>query len=76
MARQDRRPLWQGLKLVCLQEVSTDHCPFNFKGQKELGRQTFTKIPSGGPGVEDTVLARGKVIIDAGRSVAARATGT
>jgi len=46
-------PLWKGLKLGYLQEVSTDHCPFNFKGQKELGRESFTKIPNGGPGVED-----------------------
>lgn len=45
--------LWKGLKLGYLQEVSTDHCPFNFKGQKELGRGDFTKIPNGGPGVED-----------------------
>ncbi len=46
-------PLWKGLNLGYLQEVSTDHCPFNFKGQKELGRGDFTKIPNGGPGVED-----------------------
>lgn len=46
-------PLWKGLKLGHLQEVSTDHCPFNFKGQKELGRGDFRKIPNGGPGVED-----------------------
>jgi dihydropyrimidinase len=46
-------PLWNALRLGHLQEVSTDHCPFNFKGQKELGRESFTKIPNGGPGVED-----------------------
>jgi dihydropyrimidinase len=51
--KENIEPLWKGLKLGYLQEVSTDHCPFNFKGQKELGRQTFTKIPNGGPGVED-----------------------
>jgi dihydropyrimidinase len=32
--------------------VSTDHCPFCFKEQKEMGRDDFTKIPNGGPGVE------------------------
>ena len=42
---------WKGLKLGYLQEVSTDHCPFHFKGQKELGRGDFRKIPNGGPGV-------------------------
>jgi len=51
--KENIEPLWQGLKHGYLQEVSTDHCPFYFKGQKELGRETFTKIPNGGPGVED-----------------------
>src|SRR5712691_11334990 len=44
--------LWQGLAQDTLQVVSTDHCPFCFKEQKELGRDDFTKIPNGGPGVE------------------------
>jgi dihydropyrimidinase len=44
--------LWQGLRGNDLQVVSTDHCPFCFKEQKELGRDDFTKIPNGGPGVE------------------------
>jgi dihydropyrimidinase len=51
--KENIEPLWNALKLGQLQEVSTDHCPFNFKGQKELGKETFTKIPNGGPGVED-----------------------
>jgi dihydropyrimidinase len=51
--RENIEPLWKGLKLGYLQEVSTDHCPFNFRGQKELGRGDFRKIPNGGPGVED-----------------------
>jgi len=45
--------LWQGLKNDALQIVSTDHCPFNFKGQKEMGKDDFTKIPNGGPGIEN-----------------------
>jgi len=53
VARENIEALWKGLKLGYLQEVSTDHCPFNFKGQKELGRDNFSKIPNGGPGVED-----------------------
>ncbi len=44
--------LWQGLRGNDLQVISTDHCPFCFKEQKELGRDDFTKIPNGGPGVE------------------------
>ena len=45
--------LWDGLKTNNLQVVSTDHCPFCFKEQKELGKDDFTKIPNGGPGVEN-----------------------
>ncbi len=44
--------LWQGLKHDHLQVVSTDHCPFCYKEQKELGKGDFTKIPNGGPGIE------------------------
>jgi len=45
--------LWQGLRNNTLQVVSTDHCPFCFKEQKEMGRDSFAKIPNGGPGVEN-----------------------
>jgi len=45
--------LWAGLQDNDLQVVSTDHCPFNFKGQKDLGKDDFTKIPNGGPGLEN-----------------------
>ena len=44
--------LWQGLRTNDLSVVSTDHCPFCFKDQKELGRGDFSKIPNGIPGVE------------------------
>jgi dihydropyrimidinase len=47
--------LWLGLLKDDLQVVSTDHCPFDFHGQKELGRGDFRKIPNGLPGVEDRV---------------------
>ncbi len=45
--------LWAGLNDDHLQVVSTDHCPFCFKEQKSLGKDDFTKIPNGGPGVEN-----------------------
>ncbi|HUQ90627.1 MAG TPA: dihydropyrimidinase [Bryobacteraceae bacterium] len=45
--------LWEGLKHDHLQVVSTDHCPFCFADQKALGKDDFTKIPNGGPGVEN-----------------------
>jgi len=44
--------LWKGLAADQLQVVSTDHCPFCYKEQKELGKDDFTKIPNGGPGIE------------------------
>jgi len=47
--------LWAGLKNNALQIVATDHCPFCFKEQKELGIGDFTKIPNGGPGIEHRV---------------------
>src|ERR1700738_1760184 len=45
--------LWTGLKHDPLQVVSTDHCPFCFEDQKILGKDDFTKIPNGGPGIEN-----------------------
>ena len=45
--------LWKGLKFGDLQSISTDHCPFCFKDQKMLGIDDFSKIPNGGPGVEN-----------------------
>lgn len=45
--------LWDGLKHDHLQVVSTDHCPFCFEDQKALGKDDFTKIPNGGPGIEN-----------------------
>jgi dihydropyrimidinase len=47
--------LWTGLVKDDLQVVSTDHCPFDFKGQKDLGKGDFRKVPNGLPGVEDRV---------------------
>ena len=44
--------LWKGLTHDHLQVVSTDHCPFCYKEQKEMGIGDFTKIPNGGPGIE------------------------
>lgn len=48
--------LWKGLISNDLQVVSTDHCPFNFKGQKELGRESFASIPNGAPGIEHRLM--------------------
>lgn len=50
--RADQNCLWAGLESGAIDTVSTDHCSFNFKGQKELGCADFSKIPNGMPGVE------------------------
>src|SRR5215472_6785270 len=51
--KSNQEELWKGLRGNDLQVISTDHCPFCFKEQKELGREDFSKIPNGGPGVEN-----------------------
>ena len=63
--------LWKGLKSDDLQVISTDHCPFCMKEQKELGRGDFSKIPNGAPGVEhrmsliyDGGVAQGRVSLN------------
>jgi len=47
--------LWRGLVNDDLAVVSTDHCPFDFHDQKQLGQGDFRKVPNGLPGVEDRV---------------------
>ena len=45
-------PLWQALADGTLQAISTDHCPWNFATHKQRGRNDFTQIPNGAPGIE------------------------
>ena len=47
--------LWNALRSGLVNTVATDHAPFDFKGQKEMGRDDFTKIPNGIPALEDRV---------------------
>ncbi|HKX25512.1 MAG TPA: dihydropyrimidinase [Actinomycetota bacterium] len=47
--------LWKGLAQGDLQIVATDHAPFNYQGEKDMGKEDFSKIPNGLPGVEDRV---------------------
>ncbi|AJY76715.1 dihydropyrimidinase [Paenibacillus beijingensis] len=63
--------LWGALWNGQLQTIGSDQCSFNFKGQKELGRGDFSKIPNGGPTIEDrfTILysegvAKGKISLN------------
>lgn len=54
--RENQEPLWNGLVHDQLSVVATDHCPFDFKGQKEMGRDFFGKIPNGAPGIETRMM--------------------
>lgn len=51
--KHNHAELWKGLKMDDLQVISTDHCPFCMKEQKELGKDSFALIPNGAPGVEN-----------------------
>jgi len=51
-AEGHQEAMWQALRTNDLQMVSTDHCPFCFKDQKELGRGDFRAIPNGIGGIE------------------------
>ncbi|MFC8086053.1 dihydropyrimidinase [Streptomyces sp. NPDC057340] len=62
--REHQASLWRGLRTNDLQVVSTDHCPFCFSGQKELGRGDFSKIPNGMPGVENRMDLLHQAVVD------------
>lgn len=62
--REHQAALWRGLRTDDLQVVSTDHCPFCFTGQKELGRGDFSKIPNGLPGVENRMDLLHQAVVD------------
>ncbi|WP_405746081.1 dihydropyrimidinase [Streptomyces sp. NBC_01525] len=61
---EHQETLWRALRTNDLQVVSTDHCPFCFKGQKELGRGDFSKIPNGMPGVENRMDLLHQAVVD------------
>jgi dihydropyrimidinase len=45
--------LWNAVRTDTLSAISTDHCAFLWDGQKTIGRDDFSKIPNGGPGIEN-----------------------
>jgi dihydropyrimidinase len=65
--KRHQQPLWRALADGSLSVVSTDHCPFRFADQKELGRGDFRKIPNGGPGVENRLQILWHFGVNAGR---------
>ncbi|MFI5749331.1 dihydropyrimidinase [Streptomyces sp. NPDC051644] len=62
--KEHQEALWRGLRNNELQVVSTDHCPFCFSGQKEMGRGDFSKIPNGMPGVENRMDLLHQAVVD------------
>ncbi|MEU6880524.1 dihydropyrimidinase [Streptomyces sp. NPDC046712] len=62
--KEHHEALWRGLRTNDLQVVSTDHCPFCFTGQKDLGVGDFSKIPNGLPGVENRMDLLHQAVVD------------
>ena len=78
--------LWNGLRARSISTIGTDHAPFTFKGQKDMGLDAFTKIPNGIPTIQERVdlvhtygVAKGKLslndMVDACSTQAARIFG-
>jgi len=78
--------LWSALQSRLISTVATDHAPFDFHGQKEMGRDDFTKIPNGIPSIENRVtllythgVCRGRIdlntFVDAASTQAAKLFG-
>lgn len=53
--KRNQAILWNGLRDGLIQTVATDHAPFDFKDQKSMGKNDFTKIPNGIPSLEDRI---------------------
>jgi len=74
--------LWGGLNSGDLQVVATDHCPFDFKGKKDMfGKDDYKKIPNGAPGIETLLMlmhsegvVKGRISLE--RMVDVLSTGT
>lgn len=84
--KRHQEVLWNALRTGLVSTVATDHAPFDFQGQKEMGRGDFTKIPNGIPSIEDRVnllytygVCRGRIdlprFVDAASTQAARLFG-
>jgi dihydropyrimidinase len=80
--RESQEELWKGLRDGDVQTVGTDHCPFNFKGQKDMfGKEDYKKIPNGAPGIETMLMLlhsegvlKGRISLE--RMVEVLSTGT
>jgi dihydropyrimidinase len=80
--KESNAALWEGLRGGDLQVVATDHCPFDFKGKKDMfGKDDYKKIPNGAPGIETLLMVvhsegvvKGRISLE--RMVAVLSTGT
>ncbi|MEC9373508.1 MAG: amidohydrolase family protein, partial [Planctomycetota bacterium] len=59
--------MWRGIRAGHVATIGTDHAPFDFKGQKEMGREDFTKIPNGIPSVQERVVLAHELGVRRGR---------
>lgn len=84
--KNNQEVLWNALRHRFIHTVASDHAPFDFKGQKDMGRADFTRIPSGLPCLEDRAkllythgVAEGRIdlhtFVDSAATQAARIFG-
>ncbi|MBX3015496.1 MAG: dihydropyrimidinase [Caldilineaceae bacterium] len=65
--KSDQIALWRGLATGELSSLSTDHCPWGYAEQKNLGRESFAQIPNGAPGIEDRLYMLWEAGVRSGR---------
>src|SRR5438034_6924890 len=65
--KENQEVLWNAVRTDTLSVISTDHCAFLWDGQKTLGRDDFSKIPNGGPGLENRLHMIHEFGVRAGR---------
>jgi dihydropyrimidinase len=66
-AKENQEHLWNAVRTDKLSAISTDHCAFLWDGQKTLGKDDFSKIPNGGPGLENRLHMIHEFGVRAGR---------
>ncbi len=80
--KESNEALWKGIAGGDVQVLATDHCPFDFKGKKDMfGRDDYKKIPNGAPGIETLLMVlhtegvvRGRITLE--KMVDVLSTGT
>lgn len=65
--REDQEALWSALRQAALEVCSSDHCPFDYRGQKDRGRGDFSQIPNGLPTIEHRLALLWELGVQSGR---------